>query len=36
VDEIEIFTVAQLHAWSWEKFCGLKLWDPLQNGVYIL
>jgi len=25
VDEKEIFTVAQLHTWSWTKFCGLKL-----------
>ena len=25
VDEVEIFAVAQLHAWSWTKFSGLKL-----------
>jgi len=25
VDEVEIFAIAQLHAWSWAKFSGLKL-----------
>ena len=31
VDEVEIFAVAQLHAWSWAKFSGLKLWETFAE-----